>query len=185
MYYDSISPMDCPEKAGGPPPYPLVKNSCSTYHGQGKKHRADTAREESFDGFEAYSQHHRGEVAITQAEIDSLKNPNNPGKSVLTRAEALEDVDLFFRALHCSYGAYHYFGEETFQKAEDAIRSELASYQTTTKDQLISLVYPHLLFIRDAHFRFGTEQNEPAFGDGVHYLYYWGNCRKTARRSCC
>lgn len=95
-----------------------------------EKRRADMAREESFDGFEAYLQHHRGEVEITQAEIDSLKNLNNPGKAVLTRAEALEDVDLFFRALHYSYGAYYYFGEETFQKAEDAIRAELASYQT-------------------------------------------------------
>ena len=83
-----------------------------------EKRRADMAREESFDGFEAYLQHHRGEVEITQAEIDSLKNLNNPGKAVLTRAEALEDVDLFFRALHYSYGAYYYFGEETFQKAE-------------------------------------------------------------------
>ncbi|MCI7203790.1 MAG: hypothetical protein MR972_06585, partial [Oscillibacter sp.] len=140
-----------------------------------EKRRADMAREESFDGFEAYLQHHRGEVEITQAEIDSLKNLNNPGKAVLTRAEALEDVDLFFRALHYSYGAYYYFGEETFQKAEDAIRAELASYRTITKDQLISLVYPHLLFIRDAHFRFGTEQNEPAFEDGVQYLYYYCN----------
>ena len=76
-----------------------------------EKRRADMAREESFDGFEAYLQHHRGEVEITQAEIDSLKNLNNPGKAVLTRAEALEDVDLFFRALHYSYGAYYYLAE--------------------------------------------------------------------------
>lgn len=77
-----------------------------------EKRRADMAREESFDGFEAYLQHHRGEVEITQAEIDSLKNLNNPGKAVLTRAEALEDVDLFFRALHYSYGAYYFqFGQ--------------------------------------------------------------------------
>lgn len=110
-----------------------------------EKRRADMAREESFDGFEAYLQHHRGEVEITQAEIDSLKNLNNPGKAVLTRAEALEDVDLFFRALHYSYGAYYYFGEETFQKAEDAIRAELASYQTIKWDQLVSLIYSHLL----------------------------------------
>ena len=32
-----------------------------------EKRRADMAREESFDGFEAYLQHHRGEVEITQA----------------------------------------------------------------------------------------------------------------------
>lgn len=77
-----------------------------------EKRRADMAREESFDGFEAYLQHHRGEAEITQAEIDSLKNLNNPGKAVLTRAEALEDVDLFFRALHYSYGAYYFqFGQ--------------------------------------------------------------------------
>ena len=137
-----------------------------------EKRRADMAREESFDGFEAYLQHHRGEVTITQAEIDSLKNLNNPGKAVLTRAEALEDVDLFFRALHYSYGAYYYFGEETFQKAEDAIRAELASYQTIKWDQLISLIYSHLLFVRDGHFSIAGRY-EPAFEKSVQYLYYW------------
>ena len=137
-----------------------------------EKRRADMAREESFDGFEAYLQHHRGEVEITQAEIDSLKNLNNPGKAVLTRAEALEDVDLFFRALHYSYGAYYYFGEETFQKAEDAIRAELASYQTIKWDQLVSLIYSHLLFVRDGHFSIAGRY-EPAFEKSVQYLYYY------------
>lgn len=107
-----------------------------------------------------------------QAEIDSLKNLNNPGKAVLTRAEALEDVDLFFRALHYSYGAYYYFGEETFQKAEDAIRAELASYQTIKWDQLVSLIYSHLLFVRDGHFSIAG-QYEPAFEKSVQYLYYY------------
>ena len=137
-----------------------------------EKRRADMAREESFDGFEAYLQHHRGEVTITQAEIDSLKNLNNPGKAVLTRAEALEDVDLFFRALHYSYGAYYYFGEGTFQKAEDAIRAELASYQTIKWDQLVSLIYSHLLFVRDGHFSIAGRY-EPAFEKSVQYLYYY------------
>lgn len=137
-----------------------------------EKRRADMAREESFDGFEAYLQHHRGEVEITQAEIDSLKNLNNPGKAVLTRAEALEDVDLFFRALHYSYGAYYYFGEETFQKAENTIRAKLSSCKTITRDQLISLMYSNLLFVRDGHFSIAGRY-EPAFEKSVQYLYYY------------
>lgn len=143
-----------------------------------EKRRADMAREESFDGFEAYLQHHCGEAEITQAEIDSLKNLNNPGKAVLTRVEALEDVDLFFRALHYSYGAYYYFGEETFQKAEDAIRAELASYQTIKWDQLVSLIYSHLLFVRDGHFSIAGRY-EPAFEKSVQY-YDCFLCPKTA-----
>lgn len=87
-----------------------------------EKRRADMASEVTFDGFEDYLQHHRGEVEITQAEIDSLMDLNHPGKATLTRAEALEDVDLYFRALHYSYGAYYYFGEENFQKAENTIQ---------------------------------------------------------------
>ena len=71
-------------------------------------------------------------------------------------------MDLFFRALHYSYGAYYYFGEETFQKAEDAIRAELASYQTIKWDQLVSLIYSHLLFVRDGHFSIAGRY-EPAF----------------------
>lgn len=81
-------------------------------------------------------------------------------------------MDLFFRALHYSYGAYYYFGEETFQKAEDAIRAELASYQTIKWDQLISLIYSHLLFVRDGHFSIAGRY-EPAFEKSVQYLYYY------------
>ena len=137
-----------------------------------EKRRTDMTSEVTFDGFEDYLQHHRGEVEITQAEIDSLMDLNNPGREMLIREDALEDVDLFFRALHYSYGAYYYFGEETFQKAEDAIRAELASYQTIKWDQLVSLIYSHLLFVRDGHFSIAGRY-EPAFEKSVQYLYYY------------
>lgn len=140
-----------------------------------EKRRADMASEVTFDEFENYLQHRRGEVEITQAEIDSLMDLNNPGKTTLTRAEALEDVDLYFRALHYSYGAYYYFGEENFQKAENTIRTALSSCRTITRDQLISLMYSNLLFVRDGHFRFGSDRNEPAFESGVQYLYYYSD----------
>lgn len=134
--------------------------------------RADMASEVTFDGFEDYLQHHRGEVEITQAEIDSLMDLNHPGKATLTRAEALEDVDLYFRALHYSYGAYYYFGEENFQKAENTIRAKLSSCKTITRDQLISLMYSNLLFVRDGHFSIAGRY-EPAFEKSVQYLYYY------------
>lgn len=137
-----------------------------------KKRRADMASEVTFDGFEDYLQHHRGEVEITQAEIDSLMDLNHPGKATLTRAEALEDVDLYFRALHYSYGAYYYFGEENFQKAENTIRAKLSSCKTITRDQLISLMYSNLLFVRDGHFSIAGRY-EPAFEKSVQYLYYY------------
>ena len=137
-----------------------------------EKRRADMASEVTFDGFEDYLQHHRGEVEITQAEIDSLMDLNHPGKATLTRAEALEDVDLYFRALHYSYGAYYYFGEENFQKAENTIRAKLSSCKTITRDQLISLMYSNLLFVRDGHFSIAGRY-EPAFEKSVQYLYYY------------
>lgn len=136
--------------------------------------RADMASEVTFDGFEDYLQHHRGEVEITQAEIDSLMDLNHPGKATLTRAEALEDVDLYFRALHYSYGAYYYFGEENFQKAENTIRAKLSSCKTITRDQLISLMYSNLLFVRDGHFSIAGRY-EPAFEKSVQYLYYYSS----------
>lgn len=137
-----------------------------------EKRRADMASEVTFDGFEDYLQHHRGEVEITQAEIDSLMDLNHPGKATLTRAEALEDVDLYFRALHYSYSAYYYFGEENFQKAENTIRAKLSSCKTITRDQLISLMYSNLLFVRDGHFSIAGRY-EPAFEKSVQYLYYY------------
>ena len=139
-----------------------------------EKRRADMASEVTFDGFEDYLQHHRGEVEITQAEIDSLMDLNHPGKATLTRAEALEDVDLYFRALHYSYGAYYYFGEENFQKAENTIRAKLSSCKTITRDQLISLMYSNLLFIRDGHFCIAGRY-EPAYESSVQYLYYYSD----------
>lgn len=139
-----------------------------------EKRRADMASEVTFDGFEDYLQHHRGEVEITQAEIDSLMDLNHPGKATLTRAEALEDVDLYFRALHYSYGAYYYFGEENFQKAENTIRAKLSSCKTITRDQLISLMYSNLLFVRDGHFSIAGRY-EPAFEKSVQYLYYYSS----------
>ena len=139
-----------------------------------EKRRTDMASEVTFDGFEDYLQHHRGEVEITQAEIDSLMDLNHPGKATLTRAEALEDVDLYFRALHYSYGAYYYFGEENFQKAENTIRAKLSSCKTITRDQLISLMYSNLLFVRDGHFCIAGRY-EPAYESSVQYLYYYSD----------
>lgn len=139
-----------------------------------EKRRADMASEVTFDGFEDYLQHHRGEVEITQAEIDSLMDLNHPGKATLTRAEALEDVDLYFRALHYSYGACYYFGEENFQKAENTIRAKLSSCKTITRDQLISLMYSNLLFVRDGHFCIAGRY-EPAYESSVQYLYYYSD----------
>lgn len=139
-----------------------------------EKRRADMASEVTFDGFEDYLQHHRGEVEITQAEIDSLMDLNHPGKATLTRAEALEDVDLYFRALHYSYGAYYYFGEENFQKAENTIHAKLSSCKTITRDQLISLMYSNLLFVRDGHFCIAGRY-EPAYESSVQYLYYYSD----------
>ena len=139
-----------------------------------EKRRADMASEVTFDGFEDYLQHHRGEVEITQAEIDSLMDLNHPGKATLTRADALEDVDLYFRALHYSYGAYYYFGEENFQKVENTIRAKLSSCKTITRDQLISLMYSNLLFVRDGHFSIAGRY-EPGFEKSVQYLYYYSS----------
>ncbi len=89
-----------------------------------EKRRADMAREESFDGFEAYLQHHRGEVAveITQAEIDKNEKIRTiPARRYSTRG--VLDVDPFFRAL------WHYSGRRLLASAkrhscEDAIRAE-------------------------------------------------------------
>ena len=160
----------------------LSKGSTAVYQnafeklleGVNEKRRADMASEVTFDGFEDYLQHHRGEVEITQAEIDSLMDLNHPGKATLTRAEALEDVDLYFRALHYSYGAYYYFGEENFQKAENTIRAKLSSCKTITRDQLISLMYSNLLFVRDGHFCIAGRY-EPAYESSVQYLYYYSD----------
>lgn len=117
-----------------------------------EKRRTDMASEVTFDGFEDYLRHHRGEVEITQAEIDSLMDLNNPGREMLIREDALEDVDLFFRALHNAYAAYYYFGEDKFDAAEAEVKAWVQKQTTVNVEKLGQTINTALQFVQDAHF---------------------------------
>ena len=106
--------------------------------------------------------------------LDSVNEKRRTDMASEVTFDGFEDYLQHHRALHYSYGAYYYFGEENFQKAEDSIRTKLSSYQRITRDQLISLIYSRLRFVRDGHFCIAG-QNEPAFESDVRYLYYYSD----------
>ena len=81
-------------------------------------------------------------------------------KAIISRQEALEDVEHLFSLLKYGYAGYQYFGgDERFQMAKQGMLEEL---QTEFPNQfpsaaLDNLIYDRLHFINDGHFAIGTQ----------------------------
>ena len=61
---------------------------------------------------------------LTGDEIKELLS-SAPSPAAITYDEAVSDVDTLFRAFRSSYGAYYYFGEDAFQRAQAEILKQL------------------------------------------------------------
>ena len=117
-----------------------------------EKRRADMAREESFDGFEAYLVNDPATVdLLTDAEIKALIT-EHPTRQSVSQADALADVDLLFRTLHNAYGAYYYFGTDKFDAAEAEVKAWVQTQKTVNVAQLGQKINTALQFVQDAHF---------------------------------
>ena len=81
-------------------------------------------------------------------------------KRIISKQEALEDVEHLFSLLKYGYAGYQYFGgDERFQMAKQRMIEEL---QTEFPDEfpsaaLDNLIYDCLNFINDGHFAIGTQ----------------------------
>ena len=116
--------------------------------------RAEMARAESFDGFTDYLvEDPSAKALLTQAEIDALRSPSRGVAATVSYADAVADVELFFRALRYAYGAYYYFGgDDAFFAARDKVLASLKGKSSISGKALSELIFSQLLFVKDSHF---------------------------------
>ena len=110
------------------------------------------------------------EPALTDEEARTLATKHNEKSA--KKEQAIQDVDVFFRALKDSYACYYLFGEEKFLAARDDIINELESLQETeliSPIRLYRMILERLdLFVADLHFPHVTQ-------DYVQYYYYYAH----------
>lgn len=117
-----------------------------------EKRRADMASEVTFDGFEDYIVNDPSTIdLLSDDEIKALVT-NHPTRQSVSRADALADVDLLFRALHNAYGAYYYFGADKFAAAEAEVKAWVQKQTTVNVEKLGQTINTALQFVQDAHF---------------------------------
>lgn len=76
----------------------------------------------------------------------------NPEK-ILTREEAIEDVDFLFDMLYDCYGPYESMGgAKVFDAHEEKVKNELQTYENLTVAELEEILLEELNFIQDGHF---------------------------------
>lgn len=94
---------------------------------------------------------------ITDAEVKTLLD--RPKKTVykISSEAALEDIGLLFRALKSSYGAYYYFGEENFKKAEANLVKWVSARDSMDKEVFRGKICEELDFMRDSYAYAGNE----------------------------
>lgn len=102
---------------------------------------------------------------VSQAEIKALRATRN--QRTVTYAEAVSDIDLYFRTLKAGYGAYYYFGDATFKKLKAAMLEEIKGKTTVTAAELDNLIKKHMAVLQDGHFKRGEV-------DRYKYLYCEG-----------
>ena len=138
----------------------LSKGSKATYQNAfetllgsvNEKRRADMASEVTFDGFEDYIVNDPSTIdLLSDDEIKALVT-NHPTRQSVSRADALADVNLLFRALHNAYGAYYYFGADKFAAAEAEVKAWVQKQTTVNVEKLGQTINTALQFVQDAHF---------------------------------
>ena len=84
---------------------------------------------------------------------------DNTGQAI-TASEAIEDVELFFKALRQIYGPYIYFGgDAVFAPIFDELIAEIATRETILPFQLENMIYHALgAVINDNHFILGNNR---------------------------
>ena len=69
---------------------------------------------------------------------------------ILTKEEAMEDIDKLWDILKNRYALYHSFQE--FDTAEEEIKKIISHQESWTKTELSNILVEHLSFIKDCHF---------------------------------
>lgn len=105
-----------------------------------------------FSGIEDFSNKNVGEI-LTSKEMNNLIGSNSLKETVSVK-QALEDVDLYFRALKYAYSGYEFFGgDEVFLPVRDEMMTWINNHKgRVVVNGLKTLLADKLWFIRDTHF---------------------------------
>lgn len=127
----------------------------------------------NFDEVEQYFPNDpTAKALLTQSEINALRQDGGNGLRTVTYEEAVADIDLYFRMLKYAYGAYYYFGgDEAFNEAKQNALNDIQGKATIGGEELASILYQNLLFVKDSHFR--IYGNTPTDQLSVRYEYYY------------
>ncbi len=108
---------------------------------------------------------------LTNEEIELMCKRTSTRQTDIEGARA--DVDLLFRALRASYGAYDYFGADNFDKARDNIFAWIDTKSGKISEaDLSKKLAEELAFIYDYHLSLGTMwKKEITSVRSYHYFY--------------
>ena len=107
---------------------------------------------------------------ITLEEINILRQ-DSKRKSSVSHDEAVQDIDLYFKALKYGYGGYKYFGgDEVFNGVKEKILKRIKNKDTVGTSDLAQIMHEELRFVRDGHFNINRS---PIEDKDVRYEYYY------------
>lgn len=108
---------------------------------------------------------------ITQEEIEQITQSRSQ-KQTVTYAQAVADIDLYFKTLKYGYGAYYYYGgDAAFESAKAAVMNSIAGKSIVSVGQLGTSLSDALKFVHDGHFAFLG--NSAIEAPDVRYKYYY------------
>lgn len=133
------------------------------------EHKALLEIENPFAGFDEYLVNDPGVPKFSADEIKTLKFAPVPRKTRITYEAAVSDIETVFRVCHAVYGAYYYFGEETFENAKNEILQWLEGQKLVDVAQLEWTLREKTSFMCDGHSYLGLNIRDVP---GVCYAYY-------------
>jgi len=106
----------------------------------------------AFTGFSNWLKSDRS--LLTQAEVDSLKA--NSSSTTVSYAQAVSDIELYFRTLKYAYGAYYYFGgDAAFNAAKAEALAAISGKTNITPAAIAQAIFKSVDFVMDGHFSIG------------------------------
>lgn len=116
--------------------------------------------------------YHEDSGLLTQDEIKALRKERRKAKT-MTKEEAMEDADLFFRTWKYAYSAYYFMGEELFENAREEVMKTLRRSKNNISGQnLGDILYDSMRFLQDAHST--IDGRAPASEEAsLRYEYYY------------
>lgn len=136
-----------------------------------KNHESLTMPNELYDA--DMSQYYQTDSGLlTQEEINALRTEKSKIKK-LTKEQAIEDADLFFRAWKYAYPSYYFIGEDSFLSAREEVMETLNKLSGSVSGQKFGdILYDSMNFLQDAHSE--IDERSPIYiEDSLKHEYYF------------